>query len=159
MLKRTGFSIKSLSKGWHAINQTKHKTIRKIFLKTRTAISFIWYIGTKRSVAWVCQENRQNCPSGFATLVWRGLSSKDTYNMVKMLAVEWVLGDIVHSLTDWQVSAFLLSTKLCLVLHRFRVAYNLLGHWPNESRFGLVWFLCLMAYQLFLGYLMPRPFS
>ena len=26
-------------------------------------------------------------------------------------------------------------------------------------RFGLVWFLCLMAYQLFLGYLMPKPFS
>ena len=23
----------------------------------------------------------------------------------------------------------------------------------------LVWFLCLMAYQLFLGYLMPKPFS
>ena len=22
-----------------------------------------------------------------------------------------------------------------------------------------VWFLCLMAYQLFLGYLMPKPFS
>ena len=22
-----------------------------------------------------------------------------------------------------------------------------------------VWFLCLMAYQLFLGYLMPEPFS
>ena len=21
------------------------------------------------------------------------------------------------------------------------------------------WFLCLMAYQLFLGYLMPKPFS
>ena len=25
--------------------------------------------------------------------------------------------------------------------------------------FGLVWFLCLMTYQLFLGYLMPKPFS
>ena len=25
--------------------------------------------------------------------------------------------------------------------------------------FGLVWSLCLMAYQLFLGYLMPKPFS
>ena len=24
---------------------------------------------------------------------------------------------------------------------------------------GLVWFLCLMAYQLLLGYLMPKPFS
>ena len=24
---------------------------------------------------------------------------------------------------------------------------------------GLGWFLCLMAYQLFLGYLMPKPFS
>ena len=24
---------------------------------------------------------------------------------------------------------------------------------------GFVWFLCLMAYQLFLGYLMPKPFS
>ena len=24
---------------------------------------------------------------------------------------------------------------------------------------GLVWFLRLMAYQLFLGYLMPKPFS
>ena len=27
----------------------------------------------------------------------------------------------------------------------------------GESDFG--WFLCLMAYQLFLGYLMPKPFS
>ena len=27
------------------------------------------------------------------------------------------------------------------------------------SILGLVWFLCLMAYQLFLGYLMPKPFS
>ena len=25
--------------------------------------------------------------------------------------------------------------------------------------FDLVWFLCLMAYQLFLGYLMSKPFS
>ena len=25
--------------------------------------------------------------------------------------------------------------------------------------FGLVWFLCLMAYQLFVGYLMPNLFS
>ena len=24
---------------------------------------------------------------------------------------------------------------------------------------GLVWFLCLMAYQLFVGYLMPKPSS
>ena len=24
---------------------------------------------------------------------------------------------------------------------------------------GFVWFLFLMAYQLFLGYLMPKPFS
>ena len=24
---------------------------------------------------------------------------------------------------------------------------------------NVVWFLCLMAYQLFLGYLMPKPFS
>ena len=31
-------------------------------------------------------------------------------------------------------------------------------HWARfRSRFG--WFLCLMAYQLFLGYLMPNPFS
>ena len=25
--------------------------------------------------------------------------------------------------------------------------------------FKIGWFLCLMAYQLFLGYLMPKPFS
>ena len=30
---------------------------------------------------------------------------------------------------------------------------------PNYIAFGLVWFLCLMAYQLFVGYLMPKPFS
>ena len=29
----------------------------------------------------------------------------------------------------------------------------------QTNRAGLVWFLCLMAYQLFLGYLMPKPFS
>ena len=29
----------------------------------------------------------------------------------------------------------------------------------GKNRLGLVWFLCLMAYQLFLGYLMPKPFS
>ena len=28
-----------------------------------------------------------------------------------------------------------------------------------HSPHGLAWFLCLMAYQLFLGYLMPKPFS
>ena len=28
-----------------------------------------------------------------------------------------------------------------------------------SSWFGLVWFLYLMVYQLFLGYLMPNPFS
>ena len=36
--------------------------------------------------------------------------------------------------------------------------------WEREGKTlvrndGLVWFLCLMAYQLFLGYLMPKPFS
>ena len=29
----------------------------------------------------------------------------------------------------------------------------------NKKQFTMVWFLCLMAYQLFLGYLMPKPFS
>ena len=29
----------------------------------------------------------------------------------------------------------------------------------NTYRTGLVWFLCPMAYQLFLGYLMSKPFS
>ena len=29
----------------------------------------------------------------------------------------------------------------------------------STLQIGLVWFLCLMAYQLFLGYLMPDPFS
>ena len=29
----------------------------------------------------------------------------------------------------------------------------------NYTSTGLVWFLWLMAYQLFLGYLMPKPFS
>ena len=35
------------------------------------------------------------------------------------------------------------------------------GKWDAQTRLGfwLVWFLCLMAYQLFLGYLMPKPFS
>ena len=28
-----------------------------------------------------------------------------------------------------------------------------------EGERGLVWFLCLMTYQLILGYLMPKPFS
>ena len=39
----------------------------------------------------------------------------------------------------------------------------LLGSWLENMfqycYFSLVWFLCLMAYQLFLGYLMPKPFS
>ena len=33
---------------------------------------------------------------------------------------------------------------------------------PNEMshiEIWLVWFLCLMSYQLFLGYLMPKPVS
>ena len=29
----------------------------------------------------------------------------------------------------------------------------------NNVIFWLVWFLCLMAYQLFLGHLMPKSFS
>ena len=36
--------------------------------------------------------------------------------------------------------------------------------WKNMYFFAggnteVVWFLCLIAYQLFLGYLMPKPFS
>ena len=31
--------------------------------------------------------------------------------------------------------------------------------WSKTYRLGLVWFLCLMAYQHFLGYLMPNLFS
>ena len=27
---------------------------------------------------------------------------------------------------------------------------------PSLPILGLVWFLCLMAYQLFLGYIMPK---
>ena len=33
------------------------------------------------------------------------------------------------------------------------------ARWWLTGLAGLVWFLCLMAYQLFLGYLMPKPFS
>ena len=29
----------------------------------------------------------------------------------------------------------------------------------DEDIYNLVWFLCLMAYQLFVGYLMPKPSS
>ena len=29
----------------------------------------------------------------------------------------------------------------------------------NITFSGLVWFLCLMAYQLYLGYLMPKSFT
>ena len=29
----------------------------------------------------------------------------------------------------------------------------------GQAMVSKVWFLCLMAYQLFLGYLMPKPFS
>ena len=29
----------------------------------------------------------------------------------------------------------------------------------EDGRLIVGWFLCLMAYQLFLGYLMPKPFS
>ena len=32
-------------------------------------------------------------------------------------------------------------------------------HPAQEKNCTLVWFLCLMAYQFFLGYLMPNPFS
>ena len=43
-------------------------------------------------------------------------------------------------------------TYLCIML--FNILFFILGIYC-----GLVWFLCLMAYQLSLGYLMPRPFS
>ena len=33
------------------------------------------------------------------------------------------------------------------------------GSIPTTGKTNKVWFLCLMAYQLFLGYLMPKPFS
>ena len=34
------------------------------------------------------------------------------------------------------------------------LAYN-----SEHRAFIFIWFLCLMVYQLFLGYLMPKPFS
>ena len=37
--------------------------------------------------------------------------------------------------------------------------FNILLQKAGECIDWLIWFLCLMAYQLFLGYLMPKPFS
>ena len=44
-----------------------------------------------------------------------------------------------------RVSSYLLESKTAILI--------------GLVWFGLVWFLCLMAYQFFLGYLMPKPFS
>ena len=36
---------------------------------------------------------------------------------------------------------------------------ELVGRLTEWKKLMVGWFLCLMAYQLFLGYLMPKPLS
>ena len=50
---------------------------------------------------------------------------------------------------------FGIKDKLKITSWLFVFCFVLLGVYL----FGLVWFLYLMAYQFFLGYLMPKPFS
>ena len=44
-----------------------------------------------------------------------------------------------------------------------KIKENEKGDWcvdfARKLKKAMVWFLCLIAYQLFLGYLMPKPFS
>ena len=37
--------------------------------------------------------------------------------------------------------------------------HSITNHMNIHFNVFKVWFLCLMAYQLFVGYLMPKPFS
>ena len=58
--------------------------------------------------------------------------------------------------TAWKKSHFILSERSDFdLLDNLSMLYLCV----TQSDVGLVWFLCLMAYQLFLGYLMPKPFS
>ena len=54
-----------------------------------------------------------------------------------------------------KTNPMLFSNNIITVL---LIACHYLNQKTEEIR-GLVWFLCLMAYQLFLGYLMAKPFS
>ena len=56
---------------------------------------------------------------------------------------------IIVTLYDPHFFPFPFKVQVCILLFAFFQFYS----------DGLVWFLCLMAYQLSLGYLMPKPFS
>ena len=84
-------------------------------------------------------------------------------------SVSWNIGKHSTHYTNGQV---VLNNPHRLICHKTQPNYNLLllyitRNLKNQNPiirwfgkgFGLVWFLCLMAYQLFLGYLMPKPFS
>ena len=61
-----------------------------------------------------------------------------------------------------KVSSLSFSLSVCLSLslsHTHRDTEARILFCMGKVWFGLVWFLCLMAYQLFSGYLMPKPFS
>ena len=50
------------------------------------------------------------------------------------------------------------SAKMDEMFNNFAHSYRLV-YINVKLSLMMVWFLCLMAYQLFLGYLMPKPFS
>ena len=51
--------------------------------------------------------------------------------------------------------------EIFFIFRYFNIAYYSVGSLKNDITFSLFLFclFCLMAYQLFLGYLMPKPFS
>ena len=49
-----------------------------------------------------------------------------------------------------------MSVCVCVCVDLKNIPTTLYEH-TDVGWFG--WFLCLMAYQLFFGYLMPKPFS
>ena len=80
----------------------------------------------------------------FLLLLFNGISTLfRLFNAKAILLEEQLWYYLTHSWEDKGVHTFPKSISLKVI-----VTYQ-----------GLIWFLCLMAYQLFLGYLMPKPFS
>ena len=69
-----------------------------------------------------------------------------------------LIHEILYLANQLWCSDFLTPPILLIIPQRLPAFLESLMPLKNCSD-GLVWFLCLMAYQLFLGYLMPKPFS
>ena len=82
------------------------------------------------------------------------------YEMQSVSSTIWTRVTVSISYDDKYGLSLLAAFWRSVGVHPRLVAFNFTWFLVRKlDWFGLVWFLCLMAYQLFLGYLMPKPFS